>query len=278
MKRLKKQLPIIPVLLFAMVACNTTPENTGTKITVGTNTTSKTIARLRGGWVGNWEVRSTFAGATLEITRQAGDSLAFTLLASNGAHMGEIAGYATGNADSATFLNAQEGDTCLITFRLRGDTLVEVDQQSGLCSAGMGVTYTGAYAKAGTRQPPVETLVTLGILRDDQEEAAFRQLVGADYDLFLESSQLTSEESDLDSLGARVHTSGVRGLFTLSENIILVNGQGQLWAAVIDGDNVNYYTNHHAYKETLPRTIEQWRERFADKPVLYKGINGGAGE
>ncbi len=139
----------------------------------------------------------------------------------------------------------------------------------------MGVTYSGAYRKAGTKLPPDETLATLGILKNDREETQFRRLVGNDYDLFLNSSQLTAEESDLDSLAARVHTSGVRGLFTLAENIIMVDGQGQMWAAVIDDDNVYYYTNSNDYKDTLPRTIEKWRERFAHKLVLYKGINGG---
>jgi hypothetical protein len=262
-----------------MVACNTPKENSGTKpMPVAANATGKTVAPLKGTWTGSWEIRSTFEAAALEITRQTADSLAFTLSASSGAHMGEIAGCARGEADLATFFYAQEGDTCLITFRLRGDTLIEVNQQSGLCSAGMGVTYTGAYRKAGTGPPPVETLATLGILENDREDAQFRRLVGNDYELFLNSSQLTAEESDLDSLAARVHTSGVRGLFTLVENIIMVNGQGQMWTAVIDDDNVYYYTNtsSDAYKDTLPRTIEKWRERFADKAVLYKGINGEA--
>jgi hypothetical protein len=61
---------------------------------------------------------------------------------------------------------------------------------------------TGAYRKAGTTPTPVETLVTIGILKNDQEETQFRRLVGNDYDLFLNSSQLTAEESDLDSLAA----------------------------------------------------------------------------
>lgn len=70
--------------------------------------------------------------------------------------------------------------------------------------------------------------------------------------------------------------SGVRGLFTLLENIIMVNGEGQMWATVIDDDNVYYYTNSDGHKDTLPRTIEKWRERFAEKPVVYKGVNGEA--
>ncbi|MBD0256860.1 MAG: hypothetical protein ICV83_14170 [Cytophagales bacterium] len=274
MKSLRKQLLVIPVLLLTMVACNTPQENNGTEaMTVVTNTTGKTVGQLKGGWAGSWEVRSTFEAATLEITHHTADSLVFTLFASSGGHLGEIAGCAKGDADLATFLSAQEGDRCLITFRLRGDTLIEVNQQSGLCSAGMGVTYTGAYRKAGTTPRSVETLITIGILKNNQEETQFRHLVGNDYDLFLNSSQLTAEDSDLDSLAARVHTSGVRGLFTLAENIIMVNGQGQMWAAVIDDDSVYYYTNSDAYKDTLPRTIDKWRERFANKPVLYKGVN-----
>ncbi len=275
----KKTLLLMSGIVLMGAACTHSNDNSGTPtVPVAVKTTRKAAARLKGSWTGKWEVLGIFERATLEITSQAGDSVAFSLVASSGAHTGEIAGYAKGNADWAAFLDAQDEDTCLITFQLRSDTLIEVNQQSGLCGAGVGVTYMGAYWKAGTRPPPVETLVTLGVLKNDQEDTQFRNLVGNDYDLFLKSSQLTFEESDLDSLGVQVYTSRVRGLFTLVENIIMTDGQGQLWAAVIDDDHVNYYTNSDAFKETLPQTIEKWRERFADKPVLHKGSNGGGGE
>jgi hypothetical protein len=113
-------------------------------------------------------------------------------------------------------------------------------------------------------------LVTLRILQNDQENDHFRKLAGKDYELFLNSSQLTSESIDIDSLQVRGYESGVRGLFTYQENIILINNQMQIWAAVIEEDKVYYYTNSPQFRSSLPQTIEQWRERFPDKEVIFK--------
>jgi hypothetical protein len=115
-----------------------------------------------------------------------------------------------------------------------------------MCGTGLGVNYSGQYLSSAIKRQAPKTavkLVTQRILQNDQENDHFRKLAGKDYELFLNSSQLTSESIDIDSLQARGYESGVRGLFTYQENIILINNQMQIWAAVIEEDKVYYYTN-----------------------------------
>jgi len=49
----------------------------------------------------------------------------------------------------------------------------------------------------------------------------------------------------------------------------MVGPRGELWAAVIDGDTVRYFTSVAADRGRLPQTIDSWRQRFADKKVIY---------
>ena len=60
-------------------------------------------------------------------------------------------------------------------------------------------------------------------------------------------------------------------MFTASEAIIMVDAKDQIWVAVIDSDldAVKYFTNVSLYVKKLPRTIDNWRERFREKRVLF---------
>jgi hypothetical protein len=62
----------------------------------------------------------------------------------------------------------------------------------------------------------------------------------------------------------------LRGLYTIMENIIMIDSSKNIWAAVIDDNKIYYFTNRLDYKTKLPRTIENWRNRFKDYKVIYK--------
>ncbi len=38
---------------------------------------------------------------------------------------------------------------------------------------------------------------------------------------------------------------------------------------MIDGDVMRYFSNDPAWLKHLPRTIEDWRSRFADNQMIY---------
>jgi hypothetical protein len=97
----------------------------------------------------------------------------------------------------------------------------------------------------------------------------FRDLVGDKYEAFLNSSETQFIIEDLDDMGLQGFASGVAGLYTLMENIILYNGKNEFWCAVIEDEKVYYFTNSSRFKEMLPKTIESWRENFMEKEVIY---------
>lgn len=55
-----------------------------------------------------------------------------------------------------------------------------------------------------------------------------------------------SEDEDLDQLGATVRSYGVRGLFTAQESIVMRAPDGRMWVAMIDGDEVRYFSSDPA--------------------------------
>lgn len=152
-----------------------------------------------------------------------------------------------------------------------GDSIITIGQKKGTCFAGMAVTYDGAYKNENLPEEEASAnLISAGVFTTEKEDTAFKSLVGENYSLFVNSTQLISESEDLDNFNASVHSSGVRGLFTAMENIIMIDSLYNIWAAVIDDGKVYYFTNNDDYKEKLPKTIDNWRQRFKDYPVVYK--------
>lgn len=230
------------------------------------------IKRASPAWLGKWERDIRSYGATLEITDTSNDSIYFSLTASSGGATGELEEVAIVK-DSVAIYSNNDPDSCFIQFKLRGDSVIVIDEQYGDCEAGIGVSYDGVYRnskKTPTKLKKEENLVNLQMLDSPQQDSAFRRLVGDSYDLFVNATQLTSEAEDLDSLHAKVRSSGINGLFTLMENIIMIDSSNNIWAAVIDDKKVYYFTTSKDYKQRLPKTIEDWRQRFKDYDVIYK--------
>ena len=207
---------------------------------------SKTNRLVSTAWLGTWENNKWQNESSLEIISIKSDSIEFTLLANNGGHVGEIMGMAIVKDNIAIF--------------------------SDYDSAGMGVGYSGYYknVKYISKVELNEDLFSLGILKTEKENTIFKALVGDSYSQFVNSTQLTSELVDLDSLNVIVKSSGVRGLFTFMEYIIMSNSLNEFWAAVIDNNKVYYFTNRKEYKNRLPKTINQWRQRFKEYPIVYQ--------
>ena len=140
------------------------------------------------------------------------------------------------------------------------------EQCSRFCGNGAQF-YNGEY-----RHGPVKEmdLVELGVLKKAQQKE-LQRLSGKDYHLFVNSFQLLSEVEDLDGMGIKGTSGAVRGLFTYMEAIVLYRPDGKMWAAAIDTEDetVKYFTNDPAYAGKLLKTIDEWRERFADKKVLF---------
>jgi hypothetical protein len=236
-------------------------------------------------WKGNWEKEIWQNPASLKIKSIGGDSLDFQLFSSSGGHTGDVEGKALVDGNTAIYYLTENYDTCLLTFEIFGDTLIIMSQEKGNCFAAMGVTYEGNYfnskyktkakttGKSNSKEDGNKSLLSLGIFDNLSEDSIFKRLTREDYDLFINSTQLTSDDDDLDHFNAKVKSSGVRGLFTIMENIIMIDSSKNIWAAVISGNKVLYYTSNKDYQNKLPKTIEEWRSGFRDYPIIYKSKN-----
>jgi len=107
-----------------------------------------------------------------------------------------------------------------------------------------------------------------GILGSNLQEEAFRELTGLAYPLFLENAHLVFTGEDLDGFGATVYELGIRGLLGFMGAIVMVGQDGEVWAAVTDGDLVKYFTSEVAGLE-LPQTVKAWCNRFTGKDLVF---------
>lgn len=260
---MKKFFPLLFIIFFS---CNST-QPPHEKI--------KTASKL---WIGKWERQLRTYEATLDIINIKNDTIIFSLLAFNGANTGVFdKEVAIVENNTATFYRTYESDTCLLKFKLVGDSIIEINYERGLCNAGNGVVYDGIYtnSKFILKEEKQETLISVGIFKSERIDSTFKSLVGdSSYTLFINSTQFVFDDEDLDNLNAHIYSSGIRGLFTEMENIIMIDSANNIWAAVINtqinGNEVFYFTNREDYKNRLPKTIEHWRKRFKDYPVIYK--------
>ncbi|NLA87099.1 MAG: hypothetical protein GX847_07440, partial [Clostridiales bacterium] len=122
--------------------------------------------------------------------------------------------------------------------------------------AGMGVGFDGSYTK---KSLPKETLLTQGYVFSQEQDNAFRDMTGADYDLFLNTAHLGAEEEDKDGLDAKVYRWWIRGLAGYNESIVMFLPGSRLCAAAFDPENniVRIYTNDEGIS-SAPKTILAW--------------------
>jgi hypothetical protein len=224
-------------------------------------------------WIGNWErnIRQNEAG--LEIISIKGDSILFILNAGNGGHTGTIEGMAIVNRNKATFYSYM-AEKCVLILELMSDSMIRITQK-GDCSssAASGVTFEGVYINRNkiskSEKDTKESMIEIGTLENTIQDSIFKILVGEKYEAFVNTTQMASEVEDIDGLGMTVTTSGIRGLFTYMENIIMIDQNNNIICAVIDDEKVYFYSNVAGYKSTLPKTIEEWRSNFKEKVVVF---------
>ncbi|MGZ8174461.1 MULTISPECIES: hypothetical protein [Methylobacter] len=222
-------------------------------------------------WWGRWKNDSDglgFGGA-LNIREVCATGFLFDLSVFNGSHSGEITSYARLVAQDLAYArveNGPEGEVGEIQFRreLSGDrqTIRVEETSSCLYYHGMGVQFFGNFVHV------LEPLFDYGFL-NELEMMSLARLTGEYYESLRVRFQGIGESECLDSFEAKVIHGGVRGLYTIMEGIIMSGSRGELWAAYLDDDVVKYFTTESKWKEQLPKTIENWRSRFSEKPVTF---------
>lgn len=231
-------------------------------------------------WAGNWTRPFRHAKAGLKITKISAKKIRFSIDALAGANIGEISGTADVSGNKALFDDRRQKNSdktgCVLLFTHKGAE-IEI-KQSDECSnyGGAGVVFIGDYKRGN---PPLEprNLFDADVFPNAKIDAEFRKLVGRDYQTFLDSFQMISEDEDADNLGAKVYSACVRGICNYMAGIIMYDQKGRIWAAVMsenkktEENELNYFTNDSAWSDKLPETINKWKnESRAEAKVVYR--------
>jgi len=202
--------------------------------------------------------------ATINICEVSSRGFTFRICAQSGAHSGEITGRATLLGGKQAVFVGKGG--CLISLVLKGDILEINTRYSCSWYGGVGVFFDGEYRR--DVEIVQHSLRDKGIFETEFQEVAFRELTDSEYPLFLENAHLIFMGEDLDGFGATVYELGVRGLLGFMGAIMMVGQDGEVWAAVTDGDLIKYFTSE-APSPKLPQTIKTWAARFRGKQLFF---------
>jgi hypothetical protein len=222
-------------------------------------------------WWGHWTQPDRHAthGGTLFVREVGPAGFLFELDVWNGSHTGQVSGFArlsSPHLACARLPGSEPDKFCELTFRRSfTDRHREIDIEEagdGFFYHGMGATFTGRY---------VWKYLALfeGGRLDEIDLQRLHNITGQYFEPMMDRFQGLSDPDIKDVFQVRGVVGGVRGLYTIMEAIVLRGARGQLWAAYIDDDVVRYFTTEREYMSTLPKTIEEWRSRFADKAVVY---------
>ena len=230
------------------------------------------IAALKGAplapdrWDQTWVLDSPnpTVGGSLTFTGTV-PHLHFSISAYNGGNTGANEGDVVVQGETASYRDAQG---CKLTFARRNER-IGVTEGSGpeSCGEGMGVSFGGKYLRfAAVNAKPTADLVTLHVLAGRQADEAAHALLGTDYDALVSTINLSNDAPDQDHLNAKVQQFFVRGLATTNASIVMSHGD-QLWIGLLvfdanDKVRMRYYTNVHAWKQTVPKTILAWRDQI----------------
>ena len=260
-------------------SCEESPK-IGTYGTLGNETTSAQKETKEvdsySEWNGIWIKGKNHEITTLNISNCDENGFEFSLNGSYGGNLGELSGKAMITEKGEGFFSNAENGFCELYF-IRNKKGILIKAPSQECGAGMGVRYDGQY-KISSKKDDTEAELSftgLGLAKNEGQAKLIENLVGADKDLFLNSShQIRNLPNDAET-GAKVKSSGVAGLYGEMENIILLKGN-QIWAAVIDAEKgeIHYYTNVDDWKQKLPPSIKTWAESIPDKTIIYSSNDG----
>jgi len=221
-------------------------------------------------WWGNWETgkdRNLFE-QDLFITKVDEKGFDFELICIHGAHIGEIHGYAnftTLNEAQFEISDYDDEESCRLNFYKINETM-QITEDS--CSAyhGMRAYFDGTY------RLNKDTFTYYDEVVDDKVLSSIYELIGKKYwEKFQQCFGDTHELDDLDGFNVNIIAGGVAGLYTIQESVLMIAKDRNVWGAFINDEDskVYYFASLSEWKKKLPKTIEEWRDNFKDKEVVF---------
>lgn len=225
--------------------------------------------QIKNRWFGKWEIESSALcyGGILKITSVYNNSFDFNLTVIHGAHIGDLDGKATIlSSNEAQYISNEaynEDGKCVITFTKFND-VIQLHENLGCRSFhGMRVMYDGDYKlKKDVFYDRVELNdVLLSKIYDELTKKYFEEFLKCICDIHI--------EDNLDSFDANVITTGVAGMYTIYEAILMYTNTNEVYGAFLHDDGkIYYFTSDIRYKNEKPKTIEKWLEKFDIREVI----------
>jgi len=225
-------------------------------------------------WEGNWWNMSApnMSGGTLQLSRSAEWSVNTDIRIWAGLNHDEYTAEARKVYGMALVDKIGDTSNCKLLLIPRRSGAIQIFSNAEWgCRLSMpgGGFIDGRYLRAESDPRPKATLLTLGILRDEQMDKRFRELVGKEYQAFVDTANVYIYQDDLDNIGASVIGMWVRGAAN-SKNAIVMYTDTAIWAARIDTDKngkpqLHYYSTEGNDVRNMPRTLISWRLRFFDR-------------
>lgn len=220
-------------------------------------------------WFGKWKIESSalcYEGI-LKITNVYNNSFNFNLTMIHGSHIGDLEGEAiilTSNEAQYISDEAYNKDgKCVIKFTKFND-VIQVNENLGCRSFhGMRVMFNGDYKlKKDVFYDRVELNdILLSKIYDELTEKYFEDFLKCICDIH--------EEDNLDSFDANVITTGVAGLYSIYESILMYTQTNEFYGAFLHNDgNIYYFTSDKRFKIEKPKNIDNWLKKFDDKATI----------
>ncbi|WP_230320713.1 hypothetical protein [Erwinia sorbitola] len=165
------------------------------------------------------------------------------------------------------------GDCAIIVVPLTDGQLRVSSDSLRSCSLLLpgDMSIDGIYTRSASDPRPPATLLTLGILPDSATDNAFRQLVGSDYQKYVDTATDFDYDEELDNIGATVVAMWFKGMANSRAAIIMTTPQGQIWAMRAEpaaggkGVLLKYSTTERNTAK-MPKTLSAWQARFIKPP------------
>lgn len=225
--------------------------------------------QIKNRWFGTWEIDSSALcyGGTLQITNVYGNNFDFDLSVMNGAHVGKIEGKARIlSINEAEYISDETyGGTeeCRIKFTKFND-LIQINESMDCKSFhGARVMFNGDYKL--NKDMFYERIK----LNDEALSKIYNELTETYFQDFLKCICNVHNEDNIDSFDAKVITTGVAGLYTIYESILMYTETNEVYGAFLhDDQKIYYFTSDSHYKTGKPKTILKWLERFEKEVVI----------
>jgi hypothetical protein len=224
----------------------------------------------RKSWTGKWTRigSNQWDISEIEILGVSDKFFPFDIVAQSGSHTGAMKGVATISGNSAGYKD-KEAEKCELTFIFSNDKMGLKATPECSYWAGVGVYFDGEYSQ----KEGIKEIKSLDVFESEQVDTEFKKVVGEkNYQLFLDRYQFVQEEQNLDKFESKASSWAVRGMYMIMEAIVMWTPKNKFYAAVIDEEVVRYFSNDPEYLDKIPKTIENWRERFSEKNVVYMSL------